>query len=231
MFTAKISLTLLALAASGFMNSQTGNVATPAPDRQPATQVIATAAAPSQNTLQAAAQASVLASVRSDLQDASAKISLQPLSISRRHGAIELRGSGEVQFDHAGSLPIEVLATYDPQSSRMEQVNYRVTGNARPSRPEQLGKTLRQSIADRIGARLVLEFSQQPVDFALLGIDEVTSGRRKVVLSGTGITRFEGEGSAFTQFVATADKFTGKVLTVQYELRQEVDALEIASTN
>jgi hypothetical protein len=174
--------------------------------------------------LQKASELALLGQVRQDLQDNDSSLRLSPLSFRRDSGrSVEGTGTGVVIFNGVGELPISVKVNYDVLDSRVEQVTYRVTGSARQSRVQLLGQQMRSAIADRIGARLVLEFSQQPVDFSLLDINQLASGRNRVMISGNGVTRFPGEGAAFTTFVATADKFTGKILTVQYELLQEVE--------
>jgi hypothetical protein len=60
-------------------------------------------------------------------------------------------------------------------------------------------------------------------------VDRVDSGRRRMVVTGSGITRFDGEGAAFTRFTASLDKFDGRVLNVDYELLGDADADAIAS--
>lgn len=232
MLTIKTAAVMFAIAAGGFLNA--GRMVAPA-SPGPAMPTSGTLRAQADNPipnvahLQRAAERALLAQVRSDLQDPRSGLRLLPLRFSRASAhAVEGRGNGFVLFNGVGELPVEVNIAYDPSGS-VEQANYRVTGKAQPSRATLLGKKLRSEIADRIGARLVLEFAQQPVDFSLLEIDQLASGRDRVMISGNGITRFIGEGAAFTSFVATADKFSGKILTVQYELLQELPGLEIAS--
>jgi hypothetical protein len=72
---------------------------------------------------------------------------------------------------------------------------------------------LRDAIAARVGTALRTEFANQPSRFELLAVDRVDSGRRRMVVAGSGITRFDGEGAAFTRFTASLDKFDGRVFT------------------
>ena len=225
MFTIKSTVAMLAIAAGGFLNSGDGkapaSVTTMAHTRTPA---VAATTQPSVRMMQRASELALLQQVREDLQDQGSMLRLSPLSFSRDSGrTVQGTGTGVVVFNGVGELPIAVKIDYDVADSRVEQVNYRVTGAARQTSTQLLGQKMRSAIADRIGARLVLEFSQQPVDFSLLEISQLASGRNRVMISGNGVTRFPGEGAAFTTFVATADKFTGKILTVQYELLQEIE--------
>lgn len=225
MFTIKSALALLAIAAGGLLNAGNGKV--PASAASVVRSQVSDAAAsplPELRILQKASERAVLQQVRQDLQDPDSTLRLSALRFRRDSGrSVAGTGEGVVVFNGVGELPITVKVDYDMADSRVEQVTYRVTGAARQSRAQLLGQQMRNAIADRIGARLVLEFSQQPVDFSLLDINQLASGRNRVMISGNGVTRFPGEGAAFTTFVATADKFTGKILTVQYELLQELE--------
>ena len=225
MFTIKSALALMAIAAGGFLNAGDGTAPVPAASVGCSQACAGTASPlPSVRTLQKAAELALLRQVRQDLQDPDSALRLSQLSFRRNSGrSLEGSGNGVVIFNGVGELPITVEVDYDAADSRVEHVTYRVTGAARQSRTQLLGQQMRSAIADRIGARLVLEFSQQPVDFSLLDINQLASGRNRVMISGNGVTRFPGEGAAFTTFVATADKFTGKILTVQYELLQEIE--------
>lgn len=236
MFTIKSALAMMAIAAGGFLNAGDGTInPDPGPAARSQASDIAASPMPDVRVLQAVSEKAVLMQVRRDLQDPESGLRLSALRFARDSGrSVEGSGQGVVVFNGVGELPIEVKVNYDVADSRVEHVSYRVTGAARQSRAQLLGKQMRSAIADRIGARLVLEFSQQPVDFSLLDIDQIASGRNRVMISGNGVTRFAGEGAAYTTFVATADKFTGKILTVQYELLQELEqptADALASAN
>ncbi|MEO7251833.1 MAG: hypothetical protein ABIW30_04405, partial [Arenimonas sp.] len=156
-----------------------------------------------------------------------AKIHLDKLHFSRAsERSVGARGTGVAMFDSVNPVPIQITVTYDLTTARVERASYVVSESTATasSGSAVLGKKLRDSIADRIGARLVLEFAQQPVDFSLLQITNVASGRKRMVVTGDGITGFPGEGSAYTKFVATVDKFTGDIVKVDYELLQELAA-------
>lgn len=234
MHSAKSVLTLFAIAAGGFINAGTtlpgASAASAAPTAPPP--VVAAESAPGAEVLQRASETALLAQVRRDLQDGQASLRLSTLKFEPDSGrGLQGHGTGFVLFDAVTSVPIEVTVSYDLPGARVENVDYRVTGAAVDSSRQRLGAKLRQRIADRIGARLVLEFNQQAVDFSLLDIQQVASSRGRMVVTGNGITRFAGEGAAYTRFVATADKFTGQVLNVKYELLQEVEdapAVELA---
>jgi hypothetical protein len=231
MFTAKSAFTLFAIAAGGFINTGNGlatapSAAAPGHSASPAA-VLQVGPQAEDAGMRRAAESALLAAVRHDLDDSQARVRLTTLEFQPSSGrSMDGHGKGFVLFDAVTAIPIEVNVSYDLDQQRVETSDYHVTGNAVATPRAQLGSKLRQRIADRIGARLVLEFSQQPVDFSLLEINQVASSRNRMVVSGNGITRFPGEGAAYTRFVATADKFSGEVLNVKYELLQEMDEAE-----
>ena len=108
---------------------------------------------------------------------------------------------------------------WDEPTQRVEQAAWLVTGPA-PRAP--LDDATRRAIADRIGSRLVLEFAGQPVDFALRRVEHLAAGRGRLLVSGEGIADFGAEGAARTRFVATAERGSGKLLTLQYELGEQL---------
>lgn len=222
MHSMKSVLTLFAIAAGGFIHAGS---ASPGPIPAPVASPYSAALDPTPNArlMQSASEAALLAEIRRDLDDGQASLRLSQLKFDRASGrGMQGKAKGFVLFDAVTAIPIEVTVGYDLAQARVENVDYVVTGAAVPSTRGTLGEKLRQRIADRIGTRLVLEFSQQPVDFSLLDIEQVASSRNRMLVTGNGITRFPGEGAAYTRFVATADKFSGQVLSVQYELMQEV---------
>jgi hypothetical protein len=231
MFAAKTSLSLLAIAACGFICAGSG-----APNAAPtATSPIATLprstllssgpVVPSTAVLQSAAEKRLLAQIRRDLDDSEARVQLSSLRFVRvSNRSLEGRGEGTLLFDAKGTIPIQVVVTYDLPEQKMERADYLVAAGAESLNDELLGKSLRDNISDSIGSRLVLEFSQQPVDFSLEEITHLASGRNRLMISGNGITRFPGEGAAYTRFVATADRFSGRLISISYELLQQVEA-------
>lgn len=229
MFTTKSWLGLFAIAAGGFLNAGVRQPESPAIDSPAAIAAPARVGAleawpmPDAAALQAASGRAVLAEIRHDLKDDSAKLRLADFHFDRVSSrSVEGTGHGLVLFDQSTSIPIVATAVYDLPQSRIERITYRVADSSQRAGAGLLGKELRDHIADLIGSRLVLEFSQQPVDFSLLEINSVSKGRDRAVISGSGVTRFAGEGSAFTRFTAVADRFSGRILNVKYELLQEM---------
>ena len=213
---------LFAIAAGGILNAglgaQFGALAAPAPSSQLAHQ-LAPPAQPA-SSLQRAAEQAVLAQVRADLGDPAASVRLSALRFARGSGrSLEGRGEALARFDHGEPVRLEVSVVWDEPTQRVEQVTWLVTG---PAPAAQLDPTLRTRIADRIGARLVLEFAGQPVDFALRRVEHLAAGRDRVLVSGEGVADFGVEGSARTRFVATAERDSGKLLTLQYELGEQL---------
>ena len=58
---------------------------------------------------------------------------------------------------------------------------------------------------------------------------EATERQLSDALSGTGITRFPGEGAAYTRVRASVNKFDGVLRLAEYELLGDAPANEIAS--
>ena len=226
MLATKSLLGLFAIAAGGFLNAgmsaPTPALASIAPIRALAGPLQA-ADVPTDPTMQLAAERALLRQIRQDLGDQEARLRLSALHFTRASSrSMEGRGLGVVSFDSDAPVPVEVTVTYDLADARVEQAAYLVSDTSKAGGGPVLDPLLRQRIAERIGARLVVEFAQQPVDFALGRIDHLAGGRNRLLVSGEGVTRFVGEGSAATRFVATADRRSGQILTIQYELGQEL---------
>lgn len=221
MFEAKQLMALFAIAAGGFINAGIGgqDLATTTA-AAPAQASAADSEVPAGPVLQRAAERALLAQLRADLGDDSASLRLSALRFQRASGrSIEGRGEAFARFDGGAPVPLEVSIFWDLPTQRVEQATYLVAGKTQSLR---LHEGMRQDIADRIGARLVLEFAGQPVDFALDRVQHLAAGRGRLLVSGEGVASFDGEGAARTRFVATADRASGKLLTLQYELGEQL---------
>lgn len=241
MLMTKSWLALCAIAAGGFLNasfSQPGLPharAFPSPVDSRQSGLMNQPSAPTADDMQKASETALIAEIRHDLRDNTAKLRLSEFRFDQASNrSLEGKSQGLVLFDQTSAIPISATVIYDLPSARIEQVCYEVNEPAQQEGTATLGKQMRAHIADLIGSRLVLEFSQQPVDFSLLGIDNISRGRDRIVISGNGITRFPGEGAAYTRFIAVADKFSGRILTLKYDLQQEIQpnaAATFAQTN
>ena len=225
MFDARQLAALFAIAAGGVLNAGLGaqvdafaaSVPSPVLARS-----VADAAAPASRAveLQSAASQALLAQLRADLGDPSATLQVDPLRFTRADGrSLEARGTALARFDGSEPVLLEVSVVWDEPTQRVEQAAWLVTGPA-PQAP--LDDATRHLIADRIGSRLVLEFAGQPVDFALRRVEHLAAGRERLLVSGEGIADFGAEGAARTRFVATAERASGKLLTLQYELGEQL---------
>jgi hypothetical protein len=214
---------LFAIAAGGVLNAglgaQFGAVASPTPSAMLARDVAA--AAPKADPVQQAASAALLAQVRADLGDPTATLQLDaPLRFERDSGrSLQGRGTALASFDHSDPVRLEVSVVWDLPTQRVEQAAWLVTGPA-PQAP--IDAAMKDRIADRIGSRLVLEFAGQPVDFALDRVEHLAAGRERLLVSGEGTANFGAEGAARARFVATAERASGKLLTLQYELGEQL---------
>ncbi|MEO8159849.1 MAG: hypothetical protein ABI588_00410 [Arenimonas sp.] len=218
MFEAKQLAALFAIAAGGFINAGIG-LGT-APSATPAGAARLVTESPSDPQLQLAAEQALLAQLRADLGDASATLRLSALHFERASGrTVEGRGEAIARFDGGAPVPLEVSIAFDLPTQRVEQAAYLVSG---PAQTLRLDQATRRRIADRIGSRLVVEFAGQPVDFALGRVEHLAAGHDKLLVSGEGVASFQGEGSARTRFVATTDRASGKLLSLQYELGEQI---------
>jgi hypothetical protein len=211
---------LFMIAAGGFINAGIDStIALPAQAPR-ATIDRRVDAMPSEQAMRAAAQAALLAQLRADLGDPSASLELGTLGFVRDSGrGVEGRGNALARFDGGAVVPLEVSVAWDLPTQRIEQASYLLSG---PAPTLALDAQLRKRIADRIGARLVIEFAGQPVDFALQRVEHFAAGRERMLVSGEGVASFGAEGAARTRFLATAERSTGKLLTLQYELREQL---------
>jgi hypothetical protein len=211
---------LLAIAGVGFVNAGLEAHVTAAPSASAAAIDHRLDATPQEPALHAQAQAALLAQLRSDLGDPDASLQLQSLSLQRDSGrTIEGRGRALAAFDGSAPVPLEVSIAWDLPTQRIEQAAYLLAG---PAQPVALDAGMRARIADRIGARLVVEFAGQPVDFSLARVEHLAAGRDRLLVAGEGVASFGAEGDARTRFLATAERSTGKLLTLQYELGEQL---------
>ncbi len=244
MFSVKVIASLFLVAAIGVIDAgrglaggdATANAATP-PTAAPALLFPASDAASMSQVRNAVAQ-SLQSRIRADLQDVSVTVDVSGLALRRTSVAIvAVDGDALVSLGAGGILPVHVEADWNPSTQSVERVDYKVSGTAQAGMPTArrlasstgLGDAMRAAIEKKVGAGIHAEFASQPAAFTLVGVDSIASGRNRMVVSGNGITRFSGEGAAFTRFSASVDKFSGDVLNVDYELLQELDAGELAS--
>jgi hypothetical protein len=231
MFTGKVIASLFLLAAAGFLDGQ-APAAAPSGGTGPAARPADSAAAPMPAQLQRAVHAELQARLRRDLDDASLEVRLGALTV-RRDGLLVVAADGEalVLMGAGGDLPLRVEADWDLATQRLARVDYRVSGPARnASTPaDAVGERLRAAIASRVREGLAAEFAGQRSEFQLLEVERVQSGRHRMLVTGTGITRFPGEGAAYTRFSATVDKFDGALERVDYELLGDAPVEAIAA--
>jgi len=224
-FEARQLAALFAIAAGGVLNAGIGAqfdaFAAPAPSPLAAHAAAAAERAPARDPLQQAASAALLAQLRSDLDDPKATLQVSPLKFARDSGrSLEGRGTALASFDGSEPVLLEVSVVWDEPTQSVESASWLVTGPA--PKPTALDATTKRRIADRIGSRLVLEFAGQPVDFSLDRVEHLAAGRARLLVSGEGVADFGAEGAARTRFVATADRDSGKLITLQYELGEQL---------
>jgi hypothetical protein len=244
MVAAKLFTSLLLIAAAGMFDAERGR-ARGAPSGHSSAGMASTTptakpAAADAATVRQAVLAALTERLQADLADPSIAVSVETLVLGQPNGAIlAADGTGQVSLGAGGQLPVRFDADWSPGAGRLERIDYTVTPSAPvapvrasvASRADQpaLRAELRKAIATRVEASLRAEFANQPSRFELLGVERVESGRRRMVVSGSGITHFDGEGAAFTRFNASLDKFDGRVLHVEYELLEDVGDAAIAS--
>ncbi len=252
MFTGKVIASLFLIATAGVLDAgrglvggDAGAMAASGPMAASVTTTLpADTGSASMGQVRAAVARALLARVRSDLDDDSVLVDVSGLSLRRDDpGLVSVDGQATVSLGAGGLLPVHVEADWNADARRVDRLDYRVTGAATaqaqapgadvaagvPARAAQVGTTLHAAIEGKVAAGIRAEFASQHPDFQLVAVDAVTSGRYRMVVAGTGITRFPGEGAAFTRFSASIDKFDGRVLRVDYELLQDMDARAVAA--
>lgn len=254
MFTTKIIASLFLVATAGFLDAGRGLVGEQG-TAQAGTDTSARVAAPA---LAPASMASSLgdirrdvaraltAQVRKDLDDPRLAVDVSGLVLRREGEAlVSVDGLAHVSLDAGGTLPLQVAADWNVDARRIDRLDYRVSGAAvpdpvavrpvadaqapGPSAGPALGQRMRDAIQARLNDGLAQEFSSQHPRFELVAIEHIASGRYRMVVTGTGITRFPGEGAAFTRFSASVGKFDGLVAQADYELLQQIDPQAPAS--
>jgi hypothetical protein len=231
MFTGKVIASLFLLAAAGFLDGQSP-AAPQAGGLASAARPAEAAVAPMPAQLQQAVHRELQDRLRRDLDDASLQVRLGALDM-RRDGLLVVAADGDalVLMGAGGDVPLRVEADWDLATQRLARVDYRVTGPARTvAKPaDAVGERLRAAIASRVGDGLAAEFAGQRSEFQLLEVERVQSGRHRMLVTGTGITRFPGEGAAYTRFSATVDKFDGELEQVDYELLGDAPGESLAA--
>lgn len=248
MFTAKVIASLFVIAAAGALDAGRGLVGGDAgamAAANPVAPVAARAAFPaavpsaSMGQVRADVARALQARVRSDLDDDSLLVDVSGLQL-RRDGAalVAVDGRATVSLGAGGVLPLRVEADWNADAGRIDRLDYRVTGPATAPLSAGaassargvagIGASLHAAIEDKVGVGIGREFAAQHPSFQLVAVDSIASGRYRMVVAGTGITRFPGEGAAFTRFTASVGKFDGRVLKVDYELLQELDPSSVA---
>lgn len=248
MFTAKVVASLLVIATAGVVNAGRGLVGGDV-GGMVATSSITPAAAgfapavpnsASMGQIRAAVARALRARVRADLDDDRLSVDVTGLLL-RRDSAnlVSVDGQAVVSLGAGGVLPVRVEADWNAAGRRIDRLDYAVTGAATAQPPlraanaapgaARIGAMLHAAIEDRVGAGIGREFAAQHPSFQLVAVDSVASGRYRMVVAGTGITRFPGEGAAFTRFSASIGKFDSRVLHVDYELLQELDPRAVAA--
>lgn len=252
MFTGKVIASLFLIATAGALDAGRGlvggdSVAMALPcSNTPALASIPTVAnSSSMGQVRAAVAVALQARVRADLNDRSLTVDVSGLSL-RRDSAnlVSVDGQARVSLGAGGVLPLRVEADWNAGEQRIERIDYRVTGAATAQlaaraagvMPDgarigaaRIGAALHAAIQDKVGADIGREFAAQHPEFQLVAVDSVASGRYSMVVAGTGITRFPGEGAAFTRFSANIGKFDGRVMRVDYELLQELDPRAVSA--
>ena len=246
MFTGKVIASLFLIATAGALDAGRGlavgetaatAAATPV---GPAATCADRAPSASMGQIRTAVARALQSRVHDDLDDASLSVDVSGLSL-RRDAAnlVSVDGQATVSMGAGGVLPLRVEADWNAGFRRIDRLDYTVTGAATQRSPRRasnappgaarIGTMLHTKIQDEVGAGIGREFATQHPSFQLLAVDSVASGRYRMVVTGTGITRFPGEGAAFTRFSASIGKFDGRVLQVNYELLQELDPRAVAA--
>lgn len=239
MFTTKTLFGLLAIAAGGIVNNTVNQpFQSPPVDAEPSL----SAAQPDvdrsrvrgDDGMQSAARSAVLAAIRTDLHDNNSSLRLSEFRFDAASSeTVEGNSRGQFVFDGASSIPIVATVLYDVPKATIESVRYSLAEKPAAADAGQVGPAMRQRISDVIGSRLVMEFSQQPVDFSLLNVRSIASGPARLLVDGDGVTRFAGEGAAYTRFFAVAEKSTGRIVSIKYDLQQDQEngANSLAKSN
>ena len=132
---------------------------------------------------------------------------------------MQLRGAGQFRIEGGQAwLPMRYAAIYDTSTGSVESPDITFTAQAAQGRPASVDAT---ALDTMVGRQLTEEFASQSVDFDLGTVRPVASDGRYLMVDGSGIARFAGEGAAMVSVQAVLDRTTGQWLGVSYALGGE----------
>ena len=129
---------------------------------------------------------------------------------------MELRGAGKFRIEGGQAwLPIRYSASYDTTTESIGQPEITFATQPAQGRHASVDGTALDAL---VGRQLTEEFASQTVEFDLGTLKQVAGDARYVVVDGSGVASFAGEGAATVSVQAVLDRTTGQWLGVSYAL-------------
>ena len=189
-------------------------------DAQPASVPTVRAGAEQDVALQDVTAAAVVQSLRSRFAGSDIEFKFDNFDhrqVSQRD--MELRGAGQFRIEGGQAwLPITYSASYDTATGSIGSPEITFAPQVAHATRDPIGSGGLDQI---VGQQLTAEFGSQSVEFDLGTVRPVAGDARYVVVDGSGVASFAGEGAAHVSVQAVLDRSTGQWLGVAYALGDE----------
>ncbi len=140
---------------------------------------------------------------------------------------IALHGNGEIRFDTAGTwLPISFDALYDTDTQTVQSPSITL-GSQHTAR---LDANLRlEGLQARLDQAISREFGAQQVSFDLQHASVIGGDGQHLIVEGTGIAMFDGEGKEDVSVQGVYDTRTARWIDASYEFGLVAEPAFLAS--
>ena len=168
--------------------------------------------------LEDAAGTAVVAALRNQFEGRDVEFQLDAMDAERANMRdLALSGDGRIRIDRAGGwLPVRFEALYDRATGTVLSPAITLDRN-----PDAAPATPTAGLGDAVDRALASEFAWQDVAFELDEAWRTGGDDRYAVVDGTGVARFEGEGSAEVRLQAVYDLVDEAWIHVGYSLGGE----------
>lgn len=166
-----------------------------------------------------AVAASMIGAISTQFGDRAVAVKLQQVAVlptSVRDRMVS--GLGRLQIgDDTSWIPFRFNVLYDTRTASATHPAISL-GEASAAHEIALDSTMARELDHRVGAALVHEFAQQPVQLLIERVTTANEGRRYLRIEALGMADFGSEGRVPTQVQALYDRKTGEWVRLDYEL-------------
>lgn len=163
--------------------------------------------------------ASVIGAIATQFGDHAVAVKLEQVAVrptSVRDRAVS--GQGRLQIgDDTSWIPFRFNVLYDTRTASATHPAISL-GDASAAHEIALDSTMARELDRRVGAALIHEFAQQPVQLLIERVTTANEGIRYLRIEALGMADFGSEGRVPTQVQALYDRKTGEWVRLGYEL-------------